>query len=144
MKFVNLLIYLTLNIMNIFGQEFDVITDYGPLQRTYTGKTCQDCLDAGRNHCLLSDYEGICCDKGDERCTQTAMTYGLGTYCAEAVAYDKLTSFFTCPTTKRCPQGNVDLNIDTFDTVNGFSDSWTWYQYIFGSVCKFRVHSSTE
>lgn len=26
--------------------------------------------------------------------------------------------------------------------MQGFSDSWAWYQYIFGSVCKFRVYSS--
>ena len=29
-----------------------------------------------------------------------------------------------------------------YDKVQGFSDSWAWYQYLFGSVCKFRVYST--
>ena len=125
-----------------YGQEFDLNTRYGPLERTYTGKGCLDCLEAGRNHCLLSSFEGVCCDKGDPRCNQTALNYDAGKYCAEAVKYDRLTSYFTCPTTSRCPQGNVELDVQEYDRVQGFSDSWAWYQYLFGSICKFRVFST--
>lgn len=124
------------------AQEFDIDSQYSPLERTYAGKSCLDCMEEGRNHCLLSSVEGVCCDKGDPRCKQTALNYNDGRYCAEAVDYDKLTSYFTCPTTNRCPQGNVELDLTEYDRVQGFSDSWAWYQYIFGSVCKFRVYSS--
>lgn len=85
------------------GQEFDIDSQYSPLERTYTGKSCLDCMEEGRNHCLLSNFEGVCCDKGDPRCRETALNYNDGKYCAEAVDYDRLTSYFTCPTTNRCP-----------------------------------------
>ena len=100
-----------------------------------------DCLLEGRNHCLLDSKEGICCDRGDPRCKQTAYSYYPHNPCAESASYDYLTSLFTCPTADRCPSGNTDLYLIEMDKRNGFSDSWGWFQYMQNTVCKYRIHS---
>ena len=49
----------------------------------YTGKDCTTCLSSGKNHCLLTNTQGICCDKGDPYCQTTALNYGKTLYCAK-------------------------------------------------------------
>lgn len=66
----------------VFAQNFD------RTKKTYTGKNCEDCLLEGRNHCLLKEDEGLCCDKGDSDCRDTADKFDPKNPCAEDVDYD--------------------------------------------------------
>ena len=86
--------------------------EYAETLLTYTGKSCEDCLVAGRNHCSLGKQEGMCCDVGDPKCRKAADNIDPANICAEDVNYDYATSFLTCPTTDRCPSGNTDLYIN--------------------------------
>jgi hypothetical protein len=113
--------------------------NYAKPKKTYTGKNCEDCLLSGKNHCLLKKDEGLCCDQGDPTCRQTANDYDPNNPCSADVNNDMQTSYFTCPTATRCPTGNTNLYLMEFNKNNGFSDSWGWFQYIYGSVCKFRI-----
>jgi len=94
-----------------------------------------------KNHCLLSNQEGVCCDKEDPECHQLAFSFSPDNPCAEDASFDYAASVFTCPTAERCPTGNTDLYLNSFGIKSGFSDSWGWFQYIAFSVCKFRVRT---
>lgn len=98
-----------------------------------------DCLEDGRNHCLVSEHVGVCCDKGDSRCGQTAKAYLNGKFCASTFSHNRQTSYLSCPTTHQCPQ-EKEMNLGTYNKLCGtFSDSWAANQYSSNSICKFRV-----
>lgn len=114
---------------------------YSKPYRTTSGKNCVDCLQASKNHCLLGQREGICCDKDDPECAKTAYNYSPDNPCAHQSNYDFKASLWTCPQAERCPQGNRDLYINEYDKAFGFSDQWGWFNYNAFSICKFRIHS---
>ena len=132
---INIIVVQSL-IMAVQGQQ--------ALNMTYTGLNCLDCINAGHNHCLLQSQQGVCCPRGDARCKERSLSGNYpGRLCVEDVGYDKQVAALTCPLADRCPGGGTEqeISLDTLGQRTGFSDSWGWFQYIYGSVCRYRVNT---
>lgn len=69
-----------------------------------------------------------------------------GKFCAEDVDYDTSVALLTCPVADACPGGGVEehISVSLAERYSGFSDSWGWYKYLSGDICKFRVFAMDE
>lgn len=95
--------------------------------KTLTGQECDSCLNNGFNHCLISQSEGLCCDRDDPFCQTKALADSFGTkLCAEFIRYNKDHSYLTCPMSSECPDGTASvLDLTSYDKESGaFSYQW--------------------